>query len=94
MYALNYITDKHKESLQIGIRILSFLMNEESKEAKLAAIKAAYNFDSDPRIVDWIGSMLISETDQEVCECAFKFLIKHVNEMKQFLLAPTRINLS
>ena len=87
VYALNYITDKDKESLQIGIRIISFLMNEESKEAKLAAIKAANNFDSDPRIVDWIGSMLISETDQEVCEYAFKFLIKHVNEnVKQFFI--------
>ena len=87
VYALNYITDNDKEYLQIGISIVSFLMNQNAKEAKLAAIQAAHSFDSDPRVIDWVGSLLISEVDPEVCENAYKFLIHHTSEkVKQFFI--------
>ncbi len=87
VYALNYMEDNDKDNLQLGVSIMSFLMNEQAKEAKLAAIKAAQTFNRDPRIIDWIGSMLLSETDQEVCENAFNFLNNHVDEkVKQFFI--------
>ena len=87
VYALNYSTDNDKEYLQIGISIVSFLMNQNAKEAKLAAIQAAHSFDSDPRVIDWVGSLLISEVDPEVCENAYQFLIHHTSEkVKQFFI--------
>ena len=87
VYALNYDSDKDKQTLKMGMNIVSFLMNEQSKEAKLAAIQAAYTFNSDPRIVDWIGSMLLSETDEKVCENAINFLSHHATDnVKQLLI--------
>ena len=63
-------------------------MNQNAKEAKLAAIQAAHSFDSDPRVIDWVGSLLISEVDPEVCENAYQFLIHHTSEkVKQFFIA-------
>lgn len=67
IYALLYQSHGDKETLQEGMSILSYLMNQELKPAKLAAVKAAQHFIEEVRTQDWIGSMLLSETDLEVC---------------------------
>jgi HEAT repeat protein len=68
VYGLRYQREQDKKFLQKGLNILSFLLNESDRDSKLAAMEGAVFFKDDGRILDWIGSLLLSESDEEVLQ--------------------------
>lgn len=87
IYALLHYAHEDKETFKEGMNILSYLMNQDSKEAKLAAIEAAHHFITDARTQEWIGAMLFSENDIEICSRVVQLLDDYrTDNVKNFLI--------
>jgi hypothetical protein len=93
-YSLLSREKPHKDYFNKGMMIISSLLNESSREAKLSAITGGEFFRSDGRMVDWIGSLLFSETESEVFDKIFDFLQKcDGNTLKPLLVKACERNI-
>lgn len=87
VYSKKYKAQNDEEDLKRGLNVLSYLLNESSRDAQLAAIQAASSFVGEPRVIDWIGSLLLSESDDQILDLVLDFLGQHqTDEVKQLLV--------
>ncbi|MBW7876627.1 MAG: hypothetical protein H3C47_11635 [Candidatus Cloacimonetes bacterium] len=77
IYGFRWQHSHDRDALAQGLRILSWLLNDDALDAKLAAIEGAHCFHEDPRVLEWIGSLLLSESDEELLKSAVEILKKH-----------------
>lgn len=87
IHGIRYQSEQDSLDLTKGMQIISYLLNEDSNEAQLAAIEVAQYFSQDPRVIDWISSLLLSENYPPLLEKALFYLEDNPSEsVKQALL--------
>ncbi|MCJ8345124.1 hypothetical protein MJH12_06265, partial [bacterium] len=82
-----YKNNKSNDDLQKGLKIVSNLLNHSSFDARIMAVKAAKLFVNDDRMIDWISSLLLSETNEEILTEVLDFLQgNHRDNIKNILM--------
>ena len=87
IHGIRYRVNQDPLALSQGMKIISYLLNEDSREAQLAAIEVANYFASDLRVVNWISSLLLSENHPALLEKALCYLEENPGDsVKEALL--------
>ncbi|PCJ17233.1 MAG: hypothetical protein COB02_14405 [Candidatus Cloacimonadota bacterium] len=85
--AKKYEKSKSDDDLKKALKIISNLLNHESFEARIVAVRGAKLFSGDARVLDWISSLLLSETREEIIHEVLGFLKNnHEDKVKNVLM--------
>ncbi len=88
IYGIKFQKSQDRDALSRGMNIISWLLNDNTREARMAAIEGSRWFPGELRVVDWVGSLLLSTDDEEILEQAIAFLqdTPPTDALKQMLL--------
>ncbi|MCO4781122.1 MAG: hypothetical protein KC646_02265 [Candidatus Cloacimonetes bacterium] len=84
--AIRYENNKSNDDLQKGLKIISNLLNNSSFDARIMAVQGARLFSKDERMLDWISSLLLSETREDILTEVIRFLQGNQSEKVKNIL--------
>jgi hypothetical protein len=86
VYGIRFQKSQDSDALSQGMKILSYLLNEDSRDAQLAALEIAEYYVMDSRVLDWVSSLLLSESHAQLLDRVMSFLGANPGEsVKQVL---------
>lgn len=87
--AIRYENTKSNDDLQKGLKIISNMLNHSSFDARIMAVQSARLFSKDERMLDWISSLLLSETREDILTEVIAFLRENQSEKVRGILVKS-----